>query len=148
MSMEQARKFFETLQKDPKAVELWKEGEKPETEEELVQAYAKAAEGLGCETSAEELKAVYDEIVQAVAAKTEASEAGLEELAVEDLDSVAGGAFWGFNEKDHDECKDTYKHRENCVIIDACDKALIIYKGYWCAQASRIYCGTLSDEAP
>ena len=64
-----------------------------------------------------------------------AAKLGFETSAAE-LDSVAGGAFWGFNDKDHDECWDTYKHQENCYIVDGCDKAIKSYKGYMCARPS------------
>ena len=146
MSEMNARKFFETLQKDPDSIASLMPKEKPETEEGLIAAYVEVAKKLNCEVTSEELKAAYEDICRAVAARTEADENSVQDISPEELDQVAGGLFGG--DGDHSECKSTYKHRENCWFIDACDKAIYSYKGYWCAMASRIYCDQLSDEAP
>ena len=150
MSMDQAKKFFEALKKDRKAVEGLMGSEKPETEEGLFQAYAQAAAKLGFEASADEIRTVYEEIMKAVAAKTQESAGDVKELSAEELDAVAGGGFWFFNDKDHPNCKDTYKDRENCWVVDGCDKAILDYDGYGCAMAggcSYAYSGECGNEA-
>ena len=85
---------------------------------------------------AAELKNTYEEIQKSVAAKKRESEDAVKELSAEELDTVAGGAFPGFNDGDLEECWDTYRHQENCYLIDACDKLVNSYKGYMCARPS------------
>lgn len=145
MSELNARKFFEALQKDPGSIASLMPKEKPETEEGLIAAYVQVAKKLNCEVTQEELKAAYEDICKAVAARTEVDESGVQKISLEELDQVAGGLF---DDGDHVECKSTYKHRENCWFVDACDNTIFDYKGYWCAMASRIYCDQLSDIAP
>lgn len=148
MSLEKAKQFFEKLKNDAEAIEFVNAQERPETEEGFFEMYAKAASAFGCEASAEEIKSVYEDICKAAADRTKAAEDAVQELSEEALDAVAGGGFWFFNDKEHDECWDTYKHRENCKVVDACDKMIKGYDGYWCAMASRLYCDGISDKAP
>ena len=70
--------------------------------------------------------------------KTEALAQEIQKLDDSELEKAAGG-------KDHDECKDTYKNRENCVYNDACDLVYQWYPGYICKKNHYDYvCGVLS----
>lgn len=40
--------------------------------------------------------------------------------------------------KDHEQCRKSYKDMENCVFSDACDMALNQYAGYKCMWISRL----------
>lgn len=141
MSMENAKKFLELLQKDPGAAELLNAQEKSENEEAVFAAYADAAKKLGFEATPAEFKALCDEIYRETAEKTETSATGMQKLTVEELDLVAAAG-------DHSSCLTSYQHKENCWVVDACDKAIYGYKGYWCERMSRNYCEQVSDEAP
>ena len=61
----------------------------------------------------------------------QAAEKAVEELSVDQLDSVAGG-------KDNENCKDTFKDQENCWWEDGCDVNYNTYSGYNCNKLQKL----------
>ena len=117
--MENAKKFFEELAKTEEAKALFATIKKPDNEEDLIVAYVDVAKQLGAELTAEEVKAYLA-----------TDKAGSAELDDEELAQLAGGA-------DGEECFDTYLHRENCFLSDACDNFYIEYTRYYCDKYSK-----------
>lgn len=128
--MEQARKFLETLRDDPGAREILTKGSKgkPDTNEEIIAAYAEAAEKLGFDLTAEQIAEGIREQVKEMTAVTARAENAVRELDPEELDKVAGG-------RDKD-CADTFNNYENCWYNDACDRLTNSYWNYKCKTSA------------
>ncbi len=124
--MEILRKFMEALQTDPRAEELLKGKAKPESLEGAVKLYAEAAKELGFDLTEDDIMKGMKSLKEEQAAKTAQAKAAVKELGLEDLEKVAGGAEPG--------CKDTFEHRENCWLNDACDFFYNDYIHYICAH--------------
>ena len=104
--MEKIKEFFNALMTDPKAKELLNEGAKPENQEEMSLRLEQVAKELGYDLSGKEIQAILKAEEQSRKARTDEAAAMIRELPDDALDAVAGG-------KDHDNCKDTYKDKEN-----------------------------------
>ena len=138
MAIEKVKEILEKLASDPKAQELFKSLEQPKSEEEKASKMIEAAKQLGYDLSVEDLAEYLKNAVAARKEKTDAKAEAIQKLDDSELEKAAGG-------KDHDECKDTYKNRENCVYNDACDLVYQWYPGYICKKNHYDYvCGVLS----
>ena len=126
MSKEEIKKVFEELKTDPRAKELIGSQGTSSDRCALIQIYAEAAQKLGFEVTPEELSSYIKEQEKVRGEKTRESASEIMNLDDEVLDQVAGG------KKEKDECKDTYRDRENCWVTDACDIVLEWYDGYEC----------------
>ena len=145
MSTSKAKDFFEKLNTDPKAQELFKNKEKPNTPDEMTKAYADAAKELGFELTAEDIAEFIKEEEQEIKRGTDSAAKAIEKLPDDKLENVAGGyncvETWelkpcAVNLKDHRECKDTYYDRENCWFNDGCDHVINSYDHYICDKSS------------
>lgn len=121
------KEFIASFAEDEKVQELLKDLEKPESADELGAVIGQVAEKLGYDISAEDIKAALEEAEQACKAKTDGAAAQIRELPDEALDAVAGG-------RDHNDCKYSYKDKENCWFKDACDNAWPYYPDYLCKR--------------
>lgn len=124
--MDKVKEFFEKLSTDPEARELLRSAEKPGNQEDVLKAYVDLAGKLGIALTEEELKAYLEEEKKVREVRTEAAAAQITELPDEALNAVAGG------NKDHDECSNTYKDKENCWFNDGCDNVYHMYDDYHC----------------
>lgn len=125
MDREKIQKFLEAIQNDPGALELMKEMETPSDQDEAIKSYAGLAGKLGYEITESDLKEYLDREGKRMQQKTEEASSQIQELPDDALDKVAGG-------QDHDECKVSYKNRENCWFADACDNIIFGYDNYIC----------------
>ena len=116
--MEQLKEFFKALQTDPRAKELIGEGD-PETKEEALQLYTKAAGILGFSLTAEQIEEGINKLTEEMKAKTASVENSAKELDLDTLAEVAGGIG--------DKCVFTYDPNQNCDIEDRCDYAFRSY---------------------
>ena len=124
MTHEEVREIIQKMQKDPKVLDLLKSYDQPEDELKL---YGEIAEKLGYVESADEFTKLLEERKNSIIRKTDDT---IENLPDADLKSVAGG------KGEHNECKDTYKDKENCWHNDACDIVYHSYEGYQCHWAN------------
>ena len=113
--MENAKKFFEELIKTDEAKAIFATMGKPESDAEIVAAYIDVAKKLGVELTAEEV----NEYLAAV------GNISYGELDDEELEQLVGG-------RDYSECFISYKQKQNCWFLDACDGLFIPYNGYLC----------------
>jgi DNA-binding PucR family transcriptional regulator len=113
--MENAKKFFEELIKTDEAKAIFATMGKPESDEEIVAAYIDVAKKLGVELTAEEV----DEYLAAV------GNISYGELDDEELEQLVGGRYFS-------NCFMSYKQKQNCWFLDACDGLFIAYDGYLC----------------
>ena len=125
MKHEKVKAFLEALKTDPKAQELIRGIPEPETPASRIRTYAKIAEDLGYDLSDADLDAFIADQEKYPQAKAEAAAKEIKELPEDELEEVAGG-------KNHADCTDTYKNKENCWVVDACDIVLTHYKNYEC----------------
>ena len=130
MKREELKSFLDALRADPKAEELIRNIPEPENSEGRIQAYAKIAKELGYDVSENDLTEYIAAKEKLLQEKTAAAAEAMQELASEELSQVAGG-------KDHSNCKDTFKDKENCWVNDACDIINHHYKGYQCHYNSE-----------
>ena len=126
MVSDQINQFIEQIKSDPDAQELLKKYPKGSSREDEIKAYTEIAGQLGYTFSEAELKEAVDEKRKLRMEKTEETASQIQELSDEVLDQVAGG-------KDHKECKNTYKDREDCWKSDSCDWIVNLYDGSICA---------------
>lgn len=125
--MENVKQYLEALEADPKAAELLKAEPAPQSAQGFAELHAAIAEKLGFDVTAEELLQYLGEMQKEIAANSDKAAEEVQDLSLEELDMVAGG-------KDHEDCKDTYKSRENCFANDGCDAILHGYPHYRCAH--------------
>lgn len=116
--MEELKAFLKALKTDPQAKELINEAT-PETNEEALQLYAKAAGILGFSLSAEQIKEGIEKLAAEVKAKTASAEDSSKELDLDTLAEVAGGG--------PGDCVFTYNPNENCDFEDRCSN---IFRAY------------------
>jgi len=126
MASDQINKFIEQIKSDPEVQELLKNCPKSNDREDEIKVYMDLAAQLGYTFTEAELKEAVDEKRNLRMEKTEEAAAGIRELPDEVLDQVAGG-------KDHNECKNTYKDREDCWRSDSCDWIVNLYDNSICA---------------
>ena len=127
--MEKVKQFFEALHSDPRGSELLGGTVRPESEEEQLRAYVKAAEALGFSLTAEEIAEGIKAIASERAAATERAADAVKKLDSDELDSVAGGT--DIPTKDP-KCANTFKQQENCWLNDGCDQIYNDYGNYVC----------------
>ena len=113
--MENAKKFFEELIKTEEAKAIFATMEKPTDEVQLIAAYIDVAAKLGVTLTAEEV----NEYLATV------GDVSYGELDDDELEQLVGG-------RDYSECFMSYKQKQNCWFLDACDGLFIPYKGYLC----------------
>jgi len=128
MATDNVKKFLEALQEDPRAQELISDFEKPENMEELLKTYKELAAKLDIDLTEDEISEAVSEEEQNMKDRTDAAADGIKELSDEAIDAVAGGR------EIHDECKDTFTDKENCIFNDACDNAWRYYPNYLCKK--------------
>ena len=126
MASDQINKFIEQINSDPDVQELLKNRPKGDNREDEIKVYTGLAAQLGYTFTEADLKEAVEEKRNLRMEKTEEAAAGIEELSDEVLDRVAGG-------KDHQECKNTYKDREDCWRSDSCDWIVNLYDNSICA---------------
>jgi len=135
MNREEIARILEEVRTNGKAAEELRRMDAAAVPEEAGRAWAGAAAALGHRVTAGEIR---EYILEAEAEmKRRARETGEEirSLSDEELGEVAGG-------KDHSECKDTYKDRENCWFNDGCDIVNHHYKDYKCHYDNKdVSCG-------
>ena len=130
--MEQAKKFLKMLSDDPQARAILSEGgrAKPDTNEEIIEAYVEAAKKLGFDLTTEEIVEGIREQMKEQAAITAKAEEAVRELDPQELDKVAGG------KQSFETCADTYTDYENCWYQDGCDRVTNSYHGYLCSTSA------------
>ena len=126
MAERDVRAFINAITKDPRAQEILKDIPQPEDQEAEIKVYADISAQLGYDITEEDLKAYLEKTSEIIVGRTEEATADIQELPDDVLDKVAGG------KKDHDNCKDTFKDRENCWINDGCDNFYNNYDNYVC----------------
>lgn len=126
MAFDQIEKFIEQIKSDPDVQELLRNRPKGNDREDGLKVYAELAAQLGYTFTEADLKEAVEEKRNLRMEKTEAAAAGLQELPDDALDRVAGG-------KDHKDCRNTYKDREDCWKSDSCDWVVHLYDHSICA---------------
>ena len=116
--MEQLKEFFKAMETDPRAKGLLGETD-PETREETLQLYAKAAGILGYSLTAEQIGEGIDKLTEEMKSKTALAEDSAKELDLDTLAEVSGGIG--------KKCVFTYDPNQNCDIEDRCDFAFRSY---------------------
>ena len=116
--MEQVKEFLKALRADPRAKELLGETD-PETREEMLQLYAKAAEALGFSLTAEQIEEGINKLTEEMKEKTASAENNAKKLDIDSLAHVAGGGG--------SDCVFTYNPNENCDFEDHCDSVFRSY---------------------
>ena len=119
--MENAKKFFEEVLQSEKAKELLSTLQKPETEQEVIDAYLGIANTLGVELTAQDILAYFSSSLS--------EEASSNELDDEELSQLVGGAAIN-------ACRNTYLLGERCWWNDACNIFLKSYNSYLCRNLS------------
>ncbi len=130
--METLKKFMEALRTDPRAEELVKGKEKPESLEDAVRLYAEAAAALGFALTEEDISEGLKVLEEEQKAKTEQAKEAVKELDTADLEKVAGGIYV------NTDCEDTFKQEENCWFNDGCDQVLNKYNNYICKRVEAV----------
>ena len=134
MNREEIAGILEEVRTNGKAAEKLQRMDAAAAPEEVSKAWADAAAALGHSVTPEEIR---EYILEAEAEmKRKAQETGeeIQALSDEELGEVAGG-------KDHGDCKDTYKDRENCWFNDGCDIVNHHYKNYKCHYSNKdVHC--------
>ena len=82
---------------------------------------------MGYSLTAEELTKGLEALEAEQGAKTGKAEEGVFELDLAAMEAVTGG-------KDHKECSDTFKDKENCWWEDGCDSYILDYGNYKCKR--------------
>ena len=121
MTKKEIAEALEELRKQPEICEKMKQ----ETPEDVPAFWAKVLAEKGCNVSSEEIASYIQEAEEERRKKTQENAGKIEEVSDQELEKVAGG-------KDHPECKDTFKDRENCWVNDACDAVYNEYDKYYC----------------
>ena len=121
--MEQIKELLKALQTDPRVKDLI-DGTDPETKEEALQLYTKAAGILGFSLTAEQIEEGINKLTEEMKEKTAAAENKAEELDPDSLAQVAGGLG--------ENCVKTYNPKENCDFENRCDIAFRSYTNEKC----------------
>ena len=132
---EKIRKLMDTLRNDPRAKEMVQGMKQPENDAEAAGAYAKLAQDLGFDISAEEIAEAMKKMEQAQQARTGTAAEAVEKasLAESDLDRVAGGA---------NGCESTYTEGVWCWFSDFCS---LLITGY-VTDANEVFGGGMSEQ--
>ena len=123
--MEKVKEFLEALKTSPQAQKLLGQTS-PNSEADELRAYEEAAKSLGYSLTAEEISDGIRKLAKKQKAITEQAESGIQNLDLDELESVSGG------KKGHDNCEDTFKNKENCWWEDGCDNYINEYSTYVC----------------
>lgn len=133
MELEKAKSFLKALETDPKISEDLKAADKPETVEDELRVYLDTAEKHGFEITAKELLSAVEEMRKECAEQTDLVEATIQNLSIDDLDTVAGGGEEpGCKNTQYSDCNTTYEDYENCWIADICDQISNYRPNYKC----------------
>ena len=116
--MEQIKEFLKALKTDPRVKEMLG-GTEPESKEETLQLYAKAAGILGFSLTAEQIEEGINKLTEEMMEKTASAESSVKELDLDDLAQVSGGGGT--------ECVKTYNPNENCDFEDRCNSVFRSY---------------------
>ncbi len=130
--MANIKAFLDELVSNPKAAELLKGKGEPKSEEEKIKAILEVGKELGYALTADELTAALKEKGEALKARTDAQASEVEKLDDDDLAQASGG------KKEHSNCKDTFRDRENCWLKDGCDIVNIRYDDYVCHYTQQL----------
>ena len=125
MEKNEIAKVLDKIRSNPDVMKELREQKTAETPEEIAAVWAKVAAGLGHSVSAEEISAYILEAEGEMKRKAQAAKDGIENLSEQELAEVAGG-------KGHSDCRDTFKDRENCWVVDGCDNVAVVYPDYKC----------------
>ena len=123
---------IEAMLRDPRTGELLSGCAEPESLEAACAIYADAARKLGLELDAADFEAYFRREEQACIARTEEAASTIRELPDDELELVSGG------KKDHKNCRDTYRDRENCWINNGCDVLNQKYDTYSCQYTQNV----------
>lgn len=129
--MENAKKFFEEILLTDEAKKVLQFYEPPKSIEEVKKAYSDIAKKFGIDLTPDEVGEYIDE-------KSRFAENA--ELDDDEVVHFSGGA-------DHADCLDTFKDKENCWWIDACDYMAYMYDDYLCSWSSKGICQLLSETS-
>ena len=135
---EKIRKLMDTLRNDPRAKGMVQGMKQPENDAEAAEAYAKLAQDLGFDISAEEIAEAMKKMEQAQQARTGAAAEAVEKASLTegDLDRVAGG-------NSHPTvCEDSFTEGEWCWFTDSC--SFLINSDY-ITETSQVF-GDSSDD--
>ncbi len=140
--METLKKFFETLRTDPKAAELLKGKDKPESFDALIAVYAEVAEKLGFDLPEDVLREGIKALEKEQSEKTGQAKKAARELDESELAKASGG-------RNDDDCYYSFLDKENCWFQDGCDLTIWTYPHYVCKRidydgnkCSSLYIGT------
>ena len=127
-----AKEFLDAISENQELREYLEKSQIPEgmkKEDCLLAAAEKFGYAVTKEELEEALRCKKEELKAAVADAEEA----VREIPMDELDTVAGGGILDKSDKrDHEDCKFTFKDKENCWYSDGCDLALIEYHDYIC----------------
>ncbi len=124
---------IEAMLRDPRTGELLSGCAEPESLEAACAIYADAARKLGLELDAADFEAYFRREEQACIARTEEAASTIRELPDDELAMVSSG------KKDHENCRDTYRDRENCWLNDGCDVLHQKYDTYSCSLSQQTF---------
>ena len=130
MKHEKVVAFLKALREHPAGEEMIRKIPEPETQGDRIRAYAQIAGEMGHDVSEADLADYVAAKEKNLREKTEAAGEEIRELAADDLGAAAGG-------KDHKDCKDSYKDRENCWFKDGCDIVNNHYSDYQCHYSDK-----------
>ena len=117
--MENAKKFFEEVIKTEEAKAILAATQKPETEQELVEAYLEIAKKLNFELTSEGIRAYFKAAEKPVSG----------ELDDDELAQLTGGS---------NTCEYSFLSGENCWAHDGCDFAWNSYTDYMCKTGAKV----------
>ncbi len=135
--------FLEMLKSDPEIMEKIRSMGPVKSEEEKIKVLSGIAREKGVELTAEDLKEYLAGKKTEQNDRTEAGIAQLEDMPDEELAAAAGGA-----PKEHDNCVDTYRDKENCWLTDGCDAVFERYDGYECSLTQHVCPNNMVDNLP
>ena len=131
MAVEKIKELLKKIKTDTKAQEALQGLIKPADQDGVIHYYAEAAKKLGFDVTEQDIRDAVTDAMKEIAGRTEAAAGQIEALTDEVLEKAAGG------KKDHSECMDTFKDKENCWSNDGCDHYVHGYGNYECQHNDR-----------
>lgn len=120
--MENAKKFFEETLQTEEAKQLLTTIQKPDTEQEVIDAYLGIASTLGVELTTQDILAYFS--------SSFSEESSSNEIDDEELSQLVGGISFG-------SCRNTFLLDENCWWNDSCNIFLKSYSHRLCSGLSN-----------
>lgn len=117
--IENAKRFFEELGANEKAQELLRAAGLEDTADDAL-VLAKVARETGYEVGDDDMRELLAAMQKLQAAASDAVADQVRDLDDEELDTVAGGG-------EDPACRDSFSNNDNCLIVDRCDKVIVIY---------------------